>query len=479
MSTAAPHVSESVDAEALVREGFDRLKSAFKAQTHAPTLGEREADLEKVAQWSLQHQDAICDALNQDFGGRSTHETLVAEVWFCINGIRHTQKHLKQWMRPQRKPMLWVLRPATAQVHRQPVGVVGIIAPWNYPWQLAVAPMIAALAAGNRVFLKPSELTPHTSAILRRMVGELFEPDQVAIVEGDASVGAAFSALPFDHLLFTGSTRVGRYVLQAAAPNLTPVTLELGGKSPVVVHPSFDLDTAATRIAFGKCFSAGQTCIAPDYVLMEKSRIPAFVEAMKGAVTTLFPSMADNGDYTAIANEHHENRLRNLIADAEAKGATVEWLHPEGGLEGSGKLGPVCIVDPTEEMHLLQEEIFGPVLPIVGLDHIDQAVDYINDRPHPLALYVFDDDRSRADAVLARTTSGGATVNDTLLHISVDDLPFGGVGPSGMGAYHGEAGFKTFSHEKSVFYQPSLNGSFIVRPPYGKAMDLLLKVLLR
>ncbi|MFK7928900.1 MAG: aldehyde dehydrogenase family protein, partial [Myxococcota bacterium] len=348
MSTIAPMPAAADDAQSRVRQGFDRLKAGWRAQKHTPTLGEREADLEKIAQWSLKHSDAICEALDKDFGGRSSHETLMGEVWFCINGIRHTQKHLKRWMRPEKRPMLWVLRPATARVMRQPVGVVGIIAPWNYPWQLAVAPLTAALAAGNRIYLKPSELTPHTSAILGQMIGELFEPDQVAMVEGDADVGAAFSALPFDHLLFTGSTKVGRYVLQAAAPNLTPVTLELGGKSPVVIHPSYNLDTAATRIAFGKCFSAGQTCIAPDYVLIEKDRIPAFVQAMKTAVQTLYPTMGTNPDYTAIANETHEKRLRRLVSDAEAAGATAEWLHPEGDLDGTGKFGPVCVLNATE-----------------------------------------------------------------------------------------------------------------------------------
>lgn len=475
MTTAAP-VSPT-DPQAIVQEPFDRLQRAWRAG-QPPSLGERHAMLERLAGWCVANQEAVADAVDADFGGRSRHETLMAEVWMVVAGIRHAQKHLRQWMRPERKSVFWVFLPATARILRQPLGVVGIIAPWNYPFQLAVAPLTAAIAAGNKVLLKPSELTPRTSALLQDMVDACFAEDHVALVTGDAEVGSAFSGLPFDHLLFTGSTRVGGYVMQAAAKNLTPVTLELGGKSPVLVHPDYAPAKAAERIAAGKWLNAGQTCIAPDYVLVHPGKRQAMLDGLRAAVTSLYPTIADNGDYTAIVSEKHLARLRHLLSDAEAKGATVVWLHPEG--EGSGKkLPPVALVDVDETMEVMQEEIFGPILPLVTVESTDEAVHYVNDRPRPLALYVFDDDRARADAVLERTVSGGAVVNDTLLHIANEELPFGGVGPSGMGAYHGEAGFLTFSHEKSVFYQARVNGAGLTAPPYGKAVETLLKVLVR
>ena len=482
MSTAAldPSATDSAPTDAeRVQAGFDRLKQAWRRQDRPLTLGERESLLEALAQWILTHKQDICDAIDADFGGRSPHETLMAEVWFCITGIRHTQKHLKSWMRPQRRGVYWVLLPATAQIQRQPLGVVGIISPWNYPFQLAVAPIVAAIAAGNKVYLKPSELTPTTAELLARMIEEVFPADHVTTVLGGADVGATFAGLPFDHLLFTGSTRVGRLVAQAAAPNLTPVTLELGGKSPTVVHPSYDVGTAAEPIAYGKWLNAGQTCIAPDYVMLARDRVEPFVEATREVFRKRYPKIADNPDYTAIINENHRQRLLGLLADAEDKGATVHWLHDEGAAEGSGKLGPAILTGVTDDMAIMQEEIFGPLLPIKAVDSVDEAVDYINDNPRPLAMYVFDDDRSRADAVLARTTAGGVTVNDTILHIANEDLPFGGVGPSGLGAYHGEAGFRTFSHEKSVFYQAKLNGGFLIQPPYGKAVERLLDFVMR
>jgi len=478
MSTAAlePDAPASTDR---VQAGFDLLKAAWRAQERPLTLGQRLSLLDKLADWIITNQQAVCDAIDADFGGRSSHETLMAEVWFCVTGIRHTQKHLKQWMRPQRKGVYWVLLPATARVHRQPLGVVGIISPWNYPFQLAVAPLVAAVSAGNRVYLKPSELTPHTSELLARMIGEVFDEDHVTTVLGGADVGAAFSSLPFDHLFFTGSTRVGRLVMQSAAKHLTPVTLELGGKSPALVHPSFDVKTAAERIAYGKLLNAGQTCIAPDYALVGADRVQPFIDALKQVVVARYPKLADNPDYTAIVNEQHRARIQGLLSDAESKGATLHWLHPEQAPEGSGKLGPVVVTGVTEDMEILQEEIFGPVLPIVAIDSVEQGIDYINDHPRPLAMYLFDSDRTRADAVLERTTAGGVTVNDTILHIANEELPFGGVGPSGMGAYHGEAGFLTFTHQKSVFYQASLNGGFLIQPPYGKAVEALMKLVVR
>jgi coniferyl-aldehyde dehydrogenase len=473
----SPERNASVDPNTLVRVPFDRLKKAGFGQ-RPPTLGERNAALERLATWVLSHKEEVADAIAEDFGGRSRYETLLAEIWVVVTGIRHAQKHLRQWMRPERKATYWVLRPAVARVIRQPLGVVGIVAPWNYPLQLALAPLTAALAAGNRVLIKPSELTPRTSALIAKLVAEVFADDHVAVVEGGAEVGAAFCELPFDHLFFTGSTAVGRKVMQAAAHNLTPVTLELGGKSPVWVHPDFDLQRAASRVVSGKWFNAGQTCIAPDYVLIPSQRRDAFVEKLKESVRSSFPTLADNDDYTSIVNDRHYARLRSMLDEAEAAGAQIVWLHAEQPSD-SRKMAPVVVIDPPADSRLLHEEIFGPILPIVSTPDPESAIQYINDRPRPLAMYVFDDDSGRVDDMLARTVAGGCVVNDTLLHYANEDLPFGGVGDSGIGAYHGEAGFLTFSHRKSVLYQPRLNGAAMVSPPYGKVVDRLMGLVLR
>lgn len=471
--------SDPTAAQRLVREPYDRLRTGWRAEP-SPTLGQRTAALDRLATWVLDHRDEIATAISTDFGGRSRYETLLAEIWVVVTGIRHAQRHLKGWMRPERRSTYWVLQPATARVIRQPLGVVGIIAPWNYPFQLAIAPLTAAISAGNRVLIKPSELTPATSAVIAELVEQVFLPDQVAVVQGDAQVGQAFSELPFDHLFFTGSTQVGRLVMQAAAHNLTPVTLELGGKSPVWIHPDFDLERAAGRVASGKWFNAGQTCIAPDYLLVPKSRRAALVEALRAAVIKSFPSIYDNDDYTAIVSERHYARLRELVAEAERSGAPVIWLHPEpADREGSRKFPPVVVLDPSPELQIMTDEIFGPILPVITVPDSAAAADFINDRPRPLAMYVFDDDDARVDELLHSTVAGGCVVNDTLLHYANEDLPFGGVGDSGMGSYHGEEGFLTFSHRKSVLYQSRLNGAAMVSPPYGKVVDRLMSLVLR
>lgn len=474
-----PETVASADPSALVREPYDRLRAAW-VSSPPPTLGQRSAALERLATWVLDHRDEIATTISQDFGGRSKYETLLAEIWVVVTGIRHAQRHLRKWMRPERRRTYWVLQPASARVLRQPLGVVGIIAPWNYPFQLAIAPLTAAIAAGNRVLIKPSEITPHTAALVERLVSEVFPADEVAVVQGDSAVGGAFCELPFDHLFFTGSTQVGREVMRAAAENLTPVTLELGGKSPVWVHPSFDLSRAASRIASGKWFNAGQTCIAPDYVLIPEQRRDELVAQLKAAITQAYPTIQGNDDYTAIVSERHFTRLRALISDAAERGAEVVWLHPEGEpAAGSPKLPPAVVLNPTPDCKLLQEEIFGPILPIVTVPSPAEAISYINARPRPLAMYIFDSDSGRVDDMLHRTVAGGCVVNDTLLHYANEDLPFGGVGESGIGAYHGEEGFLTFSHRKSVFYQPKLNGVHMVSPPYGAMVDRLMSIVLR
>jgi coniferyl-aldehyde dehydrogenase len=364
---------------------------------------------------------------------------------------------------------------------RQPLGVVGIVAPWNYPYQLALAPAVAAIAAGNRVMIKPSELTPRFSELLQRVVAEFFAEAELAVVIGDAQIGRVFSELPFDHLFFTGSTAVGRMVAQAAAKNLTPVTLELGGKSPAILDPSSDLATVAPRLAFGKLLNAGQTCIAPDYAFVPNDRIDAFVEHMQRSVAKMYPHLAANPDYTSIVNDRHFARLQGLLEDARAKGARIVTINPAGEtFDPAGrKQPPVLVLGATPEMRLMQEEIFGPILPVLGYDRIEEAIAYINRHDRPLALYWFGADGASRDKVLCQTISGGVTLNDCIWHIAQEDQPFGGVGASGTGSYHGEWGFRTFSKEKPVFIQPRLNGMFLMYPPFGKTFERMLALLRR
>ncbi|MCA9516134.1 MAG: aldehyde dehydrogenase family protein, partial [Myxococcales bacterium] len=355
-----------------------------------------------------------------------------------------------------------------------------VIAPWNYPVQLALTPLSAAIAAGNRVLVKPSEVTPRTSEVLAELVAELFSPRVAAVVTGDREVGVAFAKLPFDHLLFTGSTEVGRHIMKAAAKNLTPVTLELGGKSPTIIHRDFPVDDAMERVVCGKLLNAGQTCIAPDYVLVARDRVDAFVDSFRRTTGRCYPSLADNPDYTSIVSDSHYERLEVYLADATEKGATVIEVNPAGETfdEAGRKLAPMLVTGVSDEMKVMQEEIFGPILPIVPYDTLEDAIAFVNERPRPLALYYFDRDKDRARKVLEETVSGGACVNDVMLHIAQDDMPFGGVGPSGMGAYHGREGFETFSHRKAVFKQARFNLTSLLAPPYGKKIDTLLDFMI-
>jgi coniferyl-aldehyde dehydrogenase len=458
---------------------FERLLAAYRREP-APAYEQRVNRLEALARALQHHQDAIADAVRADYGNRSRDETRIAEVLMPLDQIRYILKHLAEWMKPQPRSVSMTYQPARARVLHQPLGVVGIIAPWNYPVTLTVSPLAAALAAGNRVLIKPSELTPRTSELLSELFADIFEPDLVAVVTGGPEVGEAFSRLPLHHLLYTGSTHVGRKVMKAAAENLTPVTLELGGKSPTIVHESYSMRKAAGRIAWGKCANSGQTCIAPDYVLAPATRIDELVEALRERVAASYPTLRDNDDYTCIINERHDQRVRGLIEDAESKGARKVELNPAGEtLDASTrKIAPTLLLDVTDDMLVMQEEIFGPVLPIVGYDQLADAIAYVNARPRPLALYYFDDDRGRARHVLEQTVSGGAAVNETVLQFGIDDMPFGGVGPSGMGSYHGFEGFETFSHKKSVLYQAKLNATAILSPPYGKLIDKMLDVLI-
>jgi coniferyl-aldehyde dehydrogenase len=463
---------------------LDRLyalqRDAF-VRERFPPLAIRRNRVGRVLRLVVEHQEALCAAVAQDFGHRSHHETRLAELFFVAAEARTALRHLAGWMRPRRVSTPLHLLPASSHIRRQPLGVIGIISPWNYPIQLALAPAIGALAAGNRVLLKPSEMTPVTSALLENLISRLFAEDEFAVVLGDAAVGHAFAGRRWDHLFFTGSTTVGRFVALAAADNLVPVTLELGGKSPAIFDADADFALAAPRLVNGKLLNAGQTCIAPCYAIVPATRVDEFVAAVARAVAAMYPTLAANPDYTAIVNAGHYQRLMGLIDDARTKGARIVSLNPaaENLPAAARKIAPTLILDVTDDMKVMQEEIFGPLLPVEACADLDDAIRRVNARPHPLALYWFGSDAARRERVLQETMSGGVTVNDTLLHFANEALPFGGVGPSGQGAYHGERSFILFSNEKPVFSQARIAGSRLLYPPYGAMFDRVLGVLNR
>lgn len=452
------------------------------SRTNPPwTKAERTTLLRKLQAIIAQTRDAFAAAISADFGTRANEETLLAEVVPSLTLIEHTIKKLGSWMAPERRPAALTFWFGRNRIHYQPKGVVLIIAPWNYPLQLAVIPLASALAAGNRVILKPSELTPRTSALMKQHLEAALGPDVVTVATGGADVAAGLSAMPFDHILFTGSTGVGAKVMAAAAPNLTPVTLELGGKSPTIVHEAADLELAAGRIARGKLMNAGQTCIAPDYALVPRARTKDFVAAYTSAASSFYPRVIDNPQYSSIVSERHFERLAGLLREARLQGARATIVDParelpsmEATSSNTRKIAPVVLTDVTDAMGIMQEEIFGPILPVLPYDTLEEAIAYVNARPRPLALYYFDTDRARIEHVLQATTSGGATINDTMLHIAQEELPFGGIGPSGMGAYHGREGFLTFSHAKATFYQGRLTLTDLVRPPYGNRFQAIM-----
>jgi coniferyl-aldehyde dehydrogenase len=396
-----------------------------------------------------------------------------------LGDLRHTRRHLRGWMRPERRGINWPFLPARGEIRVQPLGVVGIVAPWNYPFQLAMLPLANAVAAGNRVMVKPSEFTPRLAEVMVRLLAEVFTADEVVVVQGGADVGAAFSALPFDHLLFTGSTAVGRHVMLAAARNLTPVTLELGGKSPALIAPGYPIEHAAERIAFGKCFNAGQTCVAPDYVLVPRAQRDEFVRAYLASVKRRFPTVAMNPDYTAIVNTRQAERLREWLDDARERKVTVMQHRPdhESAPPGVELVPPTVLLDPPEDALVMREEIFGPLLPVLSYDSFDDAIGYVLDRDRPLAFYPFDRDGGRLERTLDRIVAGTVCINDTLVQFGQDDLPIGGVGASGMGTYHGREGFLTFSKRTSVFRQSRLNGMKLFDPPYSDFARRLVEFL--
>ncbi len=471
--------SPAIDPAGL-RALFEAQHRASRAQIEVP-LALRRDRLLRIRALLDAHGSALAQAVNADFGVRSPQLTEIADIFVLRSLLSSTLKNLPKWMKPVKVSTPLYLQPSHAYLQRQPLGVVGVVSPWNYPVQLSLGPVITALAAGNRVMLKPSELTPQTSALLATLITQSFAADELCVVQGDGNLAAEFAGLPFDHLFFTGSTAVGRKVAEAAAANLTPTTLELGGKSPCIIDASCDIDKAAIKIAHGKLLNAGQTCIAPDYVLLPKGSETAFGEAFARAVATLFPTIAGNPDYAAIISPRHLERLQALLAQAEGEGARLQTVNPGAANVGtvSRQMAPVLVFDTPANSKLLSEEIFGPILPVLTYDALDDAIGYVNARPRPLALYWFGTDTGSRDHVLANTVSGGVTVNDTLMHIAHENLPFGGVGDSGWGAYHGEAGFLRLSQQKPVMVQSKWARGDLFYPPYGKRFEQVMGLLKR
>ncbi|HEX5959734.1 MAG TPA: coniferyl aldehyde dehydrogenase [Rhodanobacteraceae bacterium] len=457
---------------------LERQRAAWRART--PDRAQRMDDLARLRVAFKARLEDFARAANDDFGRRPRVETLLADGMPVLNEIDHVRRHVRRWMRPQRVAADLSFLPARCQIIQKPLGVVGIISPSNYPVNLALVPLVDALAAGNHAMLKPSEHTPRTSALLAELLAGVFPAERVAVVHGGPDVAAAFAALPFDHLLFTGSTAIGAKVLVAAAPNLTPVTLELGGKSPALVAPGCVTARNVDRIAAGKFLNAGQTCVAPDYVLVHEAERDAMVALLRAYVARHYPAFRDPPDFASIVSDAQHARLRAWLDEARVAGATVMPL-AEGGVDAAVRrmLAPSVVLDAPESATLMREEIFGPVLPIVTYREFDAAIDYVNDRPRPLALYVFDDDSARVRRVLDTCIAGTAAVNDCVFQFAQSRLPIGGVGPSGMGAYHGHAGFLAFCKQMPVFRQARWSAAGWLRPPYGARAERLLRFLLR
>lgn len=453
---------------------LEKQRLAFTAEL--PVSAEVRKDrLRRALALVLEHKDAFVKALSDDFGHRSAEQSLVTDIMASVKPLKHALKHVDGWMRPERRKLDFPLGllGARAEVQWQPKGVVGIIAPWNFPVNLTFAPLANILAAGNRAMIKPSEFTPATSELMHKTVAQYFDEAEVAVVVGGPEIGKAFTELAFDHIIFTGATSIARHVMAAAAKNLVPLTLELGGKSPTILSRSADLAQATERVAMGKLMNAGQICLAPDYMLVPAEKEAEVVEGLKAATARMYPTLLANDDYTSVISKRHRDRLEAHIADARAKGADIVEVNPgneDFSKQNTNKMPLTLIRNPTDEMTVMQEEIFGPVLPIKSYKSVDEAIEFVNRRDRPLGLYWFGTDGAEEKRVLDRTISGGVTVNDVIFHVSAEDLPFGGIGPAGMGNYHGHDGFKEFSHPKSIYRQPKIDlaGLAGFKPPYGE-----------
>ena len=457
-------------------EQLVRLKQACQAQP-MPSLAQRRSRLTALKSALLAHKQALCDALALDYGQRSDYDSLVADILPCVMQINYSLKRLKGWMKPVRRHPGLLLAPARVEVHYQPLGVVGIMVPWNFPVMLSLGPLIGAIAAGNRAMIKLSEFTPHTNAALRTLLAQVFDDDEVVLIEGDAGLAAAFSTLPFDHLLFTGSTAVGRQVMAAAAPQLTPLTLELGGKSPCLIAPDMPLALAVERMIFGKSLNAGQICVAPDYVLLPRGQEQAFIEAYQAHFRRLYPKGLDSPDYGSIINAAQYERLTAWLAEAKQAGAQVHPCASPARDDGARRLVPHLLTEVPGHCQLMQQEIFGPLLPLVPYDSIEEAIAYVAARPRPLALYLMSLDETLQSRLIRETHAGGMAINECLFQVAADDAPFGGIGPSGMGHYHGHEGFLTFSKAKTVLRRGRFSTGNLIHPPYRRWYQQLMMAL--
>lgn len=476
--------------ESIPAPATSEMKQVLELQRHSfladgpPTLSQRIDRLDRLIHLLVNHQKELCDAMSRDYGGRSNEVSRLFDIYAPIESLKFAKKNVHRWMRPEKRQAAlgMGLTGARVEVHCQPLGVVGVMSTWNFPICLSLSPLAGVFSAGNRAMLKMSEFTPETSALVARLVASSFEPTELAVFTGEAQVSSAFASLPFDHLLYTGNPRIGKLVMQAAAQNLTPVTLELGGKSPVLIGSGTHLPTAAKKIAWGKCINAGQICLAPDYVLLPAEQCEAFVAAFVTAVKEMYPSLRDNPDYVPILRQAHLDRLQALLLDAKERGTQVVQINPANedfSQATNRRMPPTLLIDPPDDSLVMQEEIFGPLLPIRRYRSIEEAIEYINIRPRPLALYYFGSNPPETEQVLSRTVSGGACANDVLMHVLHEDAPFGGVGQSGMGAYRGEVGFRTFSHKKTVYTAPSYDVTAPLRPPYGTLLRTFLSMLIR
>jgi len=443
--------------------------------------------LERGIDGLIKYQDKFVEALNIDFSCRPRQVTMLTDVAASIAGMKHAIKHLRKWMKGEKRPTMFPINllGGRSRIEYQPLGVVGVIAPWNFPIYLAFGPLAGVLAAGNRAMVKPSEFTPATSAVMAEMVADTWSENEVAIFDGGPDVGQAFSGLPFDHLLFTGATSVARHIMAAASRNLVPVTLELGGKSPVIISRSADIQKSIGRIMLGKTLNAGQICLAPDYLLVPEEKLHEVIAAAQKSVAEMYPKLLDNEEYTSVINQRHFDRLNSYLAEAEERGIKTISLNPANedfsAQIGTRKIPPTLIPEPADDMKVMEEELFGPLLPIRTYKDFEETIAYVNSKPRPLAAYYFGEDSAEEKAVLERTTSGGVTINDVIMHIMQEELPFGGVGPSGTGAIHGHEGFKTFSHAKSIYRQTSLNVGKLggMLPPYSKATESTIKMQMK
>jgi len=469
----------AADVPADLLHAFEVQRTSFDAAPF-PDWDVRRDRLVRLRALVMDNESEIEDAIHADFGGRPRTETQIAEVFPSLGEIKGALRRGRKWMQPRRAGVsIWFL-PARAHIQPRPLGVVGIIVPWNYPLYLAVGPLVAALVAGNRAMVKMSEFTPAFSALFAKLVAATFRPDEVTVVDGGPDVAAQFTRLPFNHLLFTGSTLVGRKVMGAAADSLTPVTLELGGKSPTVIAPGYPLEKAAQRVLAGKLLNAGQTCIAPDYVFVQRSELRGFVEATRHQARRMYPAGLDDPDYCSIINQRQYGRLVAYLDEARAGGVEVVPLF-EGRAQDDERhrLAPALVVEPRQDLALMCDEIFGPLLPVLPYDDVKDAIDFVNAQPSPLAMYWFDEDRRRTEWALKESHAGGMCVNETLMHIAQEELPFGGVGPSGMGHYHGQWGFETFSKLTPVFKQSRFNGMNLFMPPYKPHVQTILRLMKR